>query len=724
METESPNNPQEGLAPSSGERAAVEDNRLLIEAVQKRNIQLVQNLLERGADVNFQEVDGGWTPLHNAVQLGSEDMVELLLQHGADPCRRKKNGATPFLVAGIVGNVKLLDLFLSKGSEVNECDLNGFTAFMEAAVYGKVDALKFLHENGAEVNLGRKTKEDQKKLRKGGATALMDAAEHGHVDALKVLLDEMGAAVNARDNMGRNALIYALMSSREENVEAIARLLLDHGADVNVRGERGKTPLILAVEKKHLGLVQMLLEQEHIDVNDTDSEGNTALLVAVQGRQEKIARLLCNKGAHVDCGNLVIIARRNYDISLVEFLLRNGAREDFHPPAEDWNPQNSRWGEALKHLHRIYRPMIGKLKIFIDEEYKIADTSEGGIYLGFYEGQEAAVKRFCEGSILAQKEVSCLQNSRENCNLVTFYGTESQGDCLYVCLALCERTLEEHLAMNCRGAAENAEDEFSRSALLSIFKAVAELHLVGYAHQDLHPQNILIDSKNAVRLADFDKSVKYAGHLQEIERDLEALGRLVLYVVKKGDIPFETLKVQSNEEVIRLYPDEEIQDLIRHLFSPGKNLQTPLCEMLGHPFFWSWESRYRTLQGLGNESDIKVRKATSEILKKLNQGPHEPSRSFDQWTSKIDQRVMRKMNKFYEKSRNFYQDSVGDLLKFIRNLGAHINEKTNKDMKLKIGDPAQYFQKTFPDLMIYVYTKLQDTEYTKHFPQTHDLPKL
>nr|XP_004469182.2 2-5A-dependent ribonuclease isoform X2 [Dasypus novemcinctus] len=634
METRSPKDPQEGLTPSTCKRATVEDNHLLIKAVQNGDTELVQRLLERGAEVNFQGGEGGWTPLHNAVQSSREDIVGLLLHHGADPCRQKKNGATPFLVAGIVGNVRLLELFLSKGSHVDECDFHGFTAFMEAAVYGKVEALKFLHEKGAEVNLGRKTKEDQKRLGKGGATALMDAAEHGHMDALKMLLEEMGADVNARDNMGRSALIHALLSSHDENVEAITRLLLDHGADVNVRGKRGKTPLILAVEKKHLGLVQMLLEQEHIDINDTDSEGNTALLTAVQLRQEKIARLLCSKGAHTDCGNLVTIARRHYDISLAEFLLLNGAREDFQPPAEDWNPQNSRWGTVLTRLHRMYRPMIGKLKIMIDEEYKIADTSEGGIYLGFYEGREAAVKRFCEGSEHAQREVSCLQNSRENCNLVTFYGTENHKDCLYVCLALCERTLAEHLARDSRGTVENTEDEFARHVLLSIFKAVAELHLVGYAHQDLHPQNILIDSKNAVRLADFDKSIKCDGRPQEIKRDLEALGRLVLYVVKKGDIPFETLEVQSKEELTELYPDEEIQHLIRHLFYPGEKWQTQLHKMLGHPFFWSWETRYRILQDLGNESDIKVRDIKSKILQILKPEPSEPSRSFDQWTTK------------------------------------------------------------------------------------------
>lgn len=70
---------------------------------------------------------------------------------------------------------------------------------------------------------------------------------------------------------------------------------------------------------------------------------------------------------------------------------------------------------------------------------------------------------------------------------------------------------------------------------------------------------------------------------------VQALGRLVLYVVRKGDIPFETLKTQSNEEVITLSPNEEIQDLLRQLFWPREHVENLLSDLLGHPFFWSWE---------------------------------------------------------------------------------------------------------------------------------------
>ncbi|XP_008582666.1 PREDICTED: 2-5A-dependent ribonuclease-like [Galeopterus variegatus] len=188
----------------------------------------------------------------------------------------------------------------------------------------------------------------------------------------------------------------------------------------------------------------------------------------------------------------------------------------------------------------------------------------------------------------------------------------------------------------------------------------------------------LSDSKNAVRLADFDKSVKWAGDPEEIKRDLEALGLLVLYVVRKGDIPFEKLKAQSNEEVVRLSPDEETKDLIGHLFHPGENVTDHLNDLLGHPFFWTWESRYRTLRNVGNESDIKKRNHKSEIFKLLQPGPSEPPRSFAQWRTKINEYVMREMEKFYVKRGNYYQNTVGDLLKFIRNIGEHINEERNK----------------------------------------------
>lgn len=717
METPDYNTPQGGTPSAGSQRTVVEDDSSLIKAVQKGDVVRVQQLLEKGADANACEDTWGWTPLHNAVQAGRVDIVNLLLSHGADPHRRKKNGATPFIIAGIQGDVKLLEILLSCGADVNECDENGFTAFMEAAERGNAEALRFLFAKGANVNLRRQTTKDKRRLKQGGATALMSAAEKGHLEVLRILLNDMKAEVDARDNMGRNALIRTLLNWDCENVEEITSILIQHGADVNVRGERGKTPLIAAVERKHTGLVQMLLSREGINIDARDNEGKTALLIAVDKQLKEIVQLLLEKGAD-KCDDLVWIARRNHDYHLVKLLLPYVANPDTDPPAGDWSPHSSRWGTALKSLHSMTRPMIGKLKIFIHDDYKIAGTSEGAVYLGIYDNREVAVKVFRENSPRGCKEVSCLRDCGDHSNLVAFYGREDDKGCLYVCVSLCEWTLEEFLRLPREEPVENGEDKFAHSILLSIFEGVQKLHLHGYSHQDLQPQNILIDSKKAVRLADFDQSIRWMGESQMVRRDLEDLGRLVLYVVMKGEIPFETLKTQNDEVLLTMSPDEETKDLIHCLFSPGENVKNCLVDLLGHPFFWTWENRYRTLRNVGNESDIKVRKCKSDLVRLLQHQTLEPPRSFDQWTSKIDKNVMDEMNHFYEKrKKNPYQDTVGDLLKFIRNIGEHINEEKKRGMKEILGDPSRYFQETFPDLVIYIYKKLKETEYRKHFPQ-------
>lgn len=128
--------------------------------------------------------------------------------------------------------------------------------------------------------------------------------------------------------------------------------------------------------------------------------------------------------------------------------------------------------------------------------------------------------------------------------------------------------------------------------------------------------------------------------------------------------------------------------------------------------------RNRILGDLGNESDIKVRAAKSKILELLKPTQSDSSKSFIEWKTKIDIYVMEEMSAYYNKKSRFqYQNTVGDLLKFIRNIRQHINEKKNEKIKAKIGEPSKYFQEIFPDLFLYVYQRLHNTEYEKYFLQ-------
>lgn len=487
-------------------------NSKLNTAVKNRDKEAVLELLEQGADVNS-KVESGWTPLQTAVQTGEEDLVRLLLDRGASLHARKDNGGTAFTEAGIAGNVDVLKLLLERGSDVNDQDFNGFTAFMEAAWYGKDEALRFLHSRGAEVNLRRVTSEEKAKLHKGGATALMDACRERHFSAVKILVQEMGADVNIRDNRDRNALIHALKKGsgkkRYESAVSIVRFLLEHGVDAKSKDECGKTALILAVEMESAELVTALLEKDEIDVDDADEEGNTALMVAVEKDDCNIAKLLCEKGARTDHGNLIAVARRNRSLSM-ENLLREHKAWFVPENPRAWEPNSKRWRAQLKELDQMYRPMIGKLKTFPYIQQKIQDD----FYLGLHGGTEVAVK------ITHSAEGDTEKKFFEQCShcehLLKLFQSEKEKGCMYLCFPLWEKNLQEHLQ-----DPEGQKDY--KAALKMIFQALRELHSLGFAHQDLQPGNFIIDLGGKIYLADFgNKRRSIEGQEEVVNSDLEA----------------------------------------------------------------------------------------------------------------------------------------------------------------------------------------------------------
>jgi ankyrin repeat protein len=61
--------------------------------------QIVEMLLERGAEIDARDQDSGATPLYNAASWGKLDVVRLLMEKGADINVRTKVGKTPVAAA-------------------------------------------------------------------------------------------------------------------------------------------------------------------------------------------------------------------------------------------------------------------------------------------------------------------------------------------------------------------------------------------------------------------------------------------------------------------------------------------------------------------------------------------------------------------------------------------------------------------------------------------------
>ncbi|NXR80594.1 RN5A ribonuclease, partial [Pycnonotus jocosus] len=620
-------------------------------AVKNRDKEAVLDLLERGADVNS-KADSGWTPLQTAVQAEDEDLVRLLLDRGASVHVRKDNGGTAFIEAGIRGNVRILKLLLEQGSDVNERDINGFTAFMEAAWYGKEEALRFLYSSGAEVNLRRETSEEKARLHKGGATALMDACRERHFPAVKILVQEMSADVNICDNRDRNALIHALKKGtgkkRYESAESIVLFLLEHGVDVKSKDECGKTALILAVEMESLELVRALLEKDEINIDDADEEGNTALMVAVEKGEQEIAKLLCEKGARTDCGNLLEVARRNRSLSMENLLREHKARFVPEVPRE-WEPNSKHWRDQLKKLDRIYRPMIGKLKIFPYIQQKIQD----GVYLGLHGGTEVAVRitRSAEGN----KEKEFLEKCSHCKHLLKLFQSEKEKGCLYLCFPLWEKNLQEHLQDS-----ESRKDH--KATLKMIFQALRELHSLRFAHQDLQPTNFVIDLGGKIYLVDFgNKRSSIEGREELVNSDLKASSLLVLYVLTGGRKPLQQVGI---EDLAHNSPDyTEALDLVGSLSSRDERGLEGLSK---HPYFWSTQSRFNFLKTVWNTiKDYKNKKSIFQdsVTKKTFPYPR--------WTKMIDNDILHVMENPKNAKKFKYTNDVIDLLRLMRNMDEH-----------------------------------------------------
>ena len=174
----------------------------------------------------------GWTPLMKASAKGKLEVVRELIDKGANVNAVKtKNGMTALMLASEEGHLEIVRLLIEKGANVNAAKTtDGWTALMAASQNGHLEIVKEMCERGANVNAARTS---------DGWTALMAASQNGHLEIVKELC-ERGANVNAATTIdGSTSLIWATTGGHFE----VVKELCDRGADVNAATIRGTTAM-------------------------------------------------------------------------------------------------------------------------------------------------------------------------------------------------------------------------------------------------------------------------------------------------------------------------------------------------------------------------------------------------------------------------------------------------------------------------------------------------
>uniref|UniRef100_A0AB39JC38 Ankyrin repeat protein n=1 Tax=Florenciella sp. virus SA2 TaxID=3240092 RepID=A0AB39JC38_9VIRU len=105
------------------------DMNAFINAIKNGDIDLVEYLLDKGADVNYVEVDkDGTTPLMYAISKGHVDIVKLLLDKKADVNAGDNDKLTPLMTASLYGRIEIIKILLKYGADAKKTNKDGLTA--------------------------------------------------------------------------------------------------------------------------------------------------------------------------------------------------------------------------------------------------------------------------------------------------------------------------------------------------------------------------------------------------------------------------------------------------------------------------------------------------------------------------------------------------------------------------------------------------------------------
>jgi ankyrin repeat protein len=203
----------------------------LIRQCKAGNTDAVRSLILDKADINA-TIDGDF-PLLLAAEANNLDLLDILLQAGADPSRIPASNETMLIVATRNGRSGLVSLLLqhSPAALLNARDMVGCTALFIAIQNNHVDMACALIDAGADATI----------CNNNGTTTLMVCSD---VSMARSLL-ELGVDIHARDGGGMDAVLFASEHLDMDMVD----FLLSRGASGLSRDQLNKTALFHACRR-------------------------------------------------------------------------------------------------------------------------------------------------------------------------------------------------------------------------------------------------------------------------------------------------------------------------------------------------------------------------------------------------------------------------------------------------------------------------------------------
>ena len=193
-------------------------------------------------DARARQMDNdGNTPLHLAVTNDNPTTVQVLIPH-SNINQRTAEGLTAIHLAASFGYAEIVNLLLNDGADIEISCRRGWTPAMAACCVNSVHSLHLLLDADAEPD----------RINTAGRSALMIAASLGHVEIVKILLD-VGVDINYTTMSGLTAYESCIQH------QPTRELLLRYDVQTEVDGSWTPERFYSAPECDRLGIYTTIL---------------------------------------------------------------------------------------------------------------------------------------------------------------------------------------------------------------------------------------------------------------------------------------------------------------------------------------------------------------------------------------------------------------------------------------------------------------------------------
>ena len=306
-----------------------EGNTCLILAAYFGNADTVRYLVGlKDVDVNYTNLDinrgDNYTALLSAVAGGHPDVVEVLIDVGADVKAKGRGGHSPLECASLCGDVVSVKMLVAAGADVCVSDNDGTTCLILASALGHTETVRYL-VSLKDVDVNHADDENNTALQCAFSRALLE----GHRDVVQVLIDagaDMETKVEKRNK--RTPLLVASALVKLDMVETLVR------SGANMRATDGDTDMCLTLAARcgHTEIVRYLAGLKDVEVNHKGIDNHTALYIALLEGHLDVVQVLIDAGADMETKDEkrknrtpLLVASTLGKLDMVKMLVRSGA---------------------------------------------------------------------------------------------------------------------------------------------------------------------------------------------------------------------------------------------------------------------------------------------------------------------------------------------------------------------------------------------------------------